>query len=111
MYRCREARRAAGSIAIRCCRSCTTCSTTLSSTPPPENGSTFRWSPGAEEKIFRKFYRVDTALEAEVSGFGLGLAIARGLLRDQKGELKAVPADPGMQFIIQLPEEPEHGTV
>lgn len=67
--------------------------------------------PGAEEKIFRKFYRVDTALEAEVSGFGLGLAIARGLLRDQKGELKAVPADPGMQFIIQLPEEPEHGTV
>ena len=67
--------------------------------------------PGAEEKIFRKFYRVDTALEAEVSGFGLGLAIARGLLRDQKGELKPVPADPGMQFIIQLPEEPEHGTV
>lgn len=67
--------------------------------------------PGAEERIFRKFYRVDSALDAKVSGFGLGLAIARGLLRDQKGELKAVAADPGLLFILTLPGENEHGSL
>jgi len=66
--------------------------------------------PGSEERIFRKFYRVDSALDAKVSGFGLGLAIARGLLRDQKGDLKAVAADPGLLFILTLPGETEHGT-
>ena len=67
--------------------------------------------PGSEERIFRKFYRVDSALDAKVSGFGLGLAIARGLLRDQKGDLKAAAANPGLLFIITLPGETEHGTL
>jgi len=67
--------------------------------------------PGSEERIFRKFYRVDSALDANVSGFGLGLAIARGLLRDQKGDLKAAAANPGLLFIITLPGENEHGTL
>ncbi len=67
--------------------------------------------PGSEERIFRKFYRVDSALDAKVSGFGLGLAIARGLLRDQKGDLKAVAADPGLLFILTLPGETEHGSI
>ena len=67
--------------------------------------------PGSEEKIFRKFYRVDSALDAKVSGFGLGLAIARGLLRDQKGDLKAVAANPGLLFILTLPGENKHGSV
>lgn len=64
----------------------------------------------ARAKIFRKFYRVDTALEAVTSGFGLGLSIARNLMRDQKGDLKFVPASPGAAFIIVLPEDNCHGT-
>ena len=72
------------------------------------------YGPGIPEsartKIFRKFYRVDATLEAKSSGFGLGLPIARGLMRDQKGDLKFIPASPGAAFIIVLPEENQHGS-
>lgn len=63
------------------------------------------------EKIFRKFYRVDNSLTAEVSGFGLGLAIARQLMRDQGGDLLLGRKSPGAEFLIVLPEESQNGTV
>ena len=83
------------------------------------NGSRYEitlrdYGPGIPEsaraKIFRKFYRIDTVLEAKSSGFGLGLPIARNLMRDQKGDLIFTPASPGAAFIIVLPEELRHGT-
>jgi signal transduction histidine kinase len=62
--------------------------------------------PGAAgEKIFQKFYRADTSLTGKTGGFGLGLSISRGLLRDQGGDLKFAAADPGAEFIIILPED------
>ncbi len=60
---------------------------------------------GSAEKLFQKFYRVNTELNSKTSGFGLGLSISRGLLRDQGGDLKFVHASPGAGFIIILPEE------
>ena len=65
----------------------------------------------AAEKIFRKFYRVDNSLTAEVSGFGLGLAIARQLMRDQGGDLLLVRKSPGAEFLIVLPKGNANGTV
>ncbi len=58
----------------------------------------------SREKIFRKFYRVDDALTAGTGGFGLGLAIARQLMRDQGGDLSCRDATPGCEFLIHFPE-------
>ncbi len=58
----------------------------------------------AREKIFCKFYRCDDSLTVETSGSGLGLTIARKLMRDQGGDLTCVAAGTGgAEFIITLP--------
>jgi signal transduction histidine kinase len=62
--------------------------------------------PAAErERIFKEFYRVDRALTAPVRGSGLGLTIARRLLRDLGGDVVCLPrAGGGSLFRIILPE-------
>jgi signal transduction histidine kinase len=47
------------------------------------------------EKIFEKFYRLDQSLTARVPGSGLGLSIARRLLRDLGGDLVCLPREGG----------------
>jgi len=55
------------------------------------------------EKIFEKFYRLDQSLTARVPGSGLGLSIARRLLRDLGGDLVCLPrAGGGACFRIIL---------
>lgn len=65
-----------------------------------------RGVPASErEKIFREFYRVDRALTAPVRGSGLGLTIARRLLRDLGGDIVCLPrSGGGSLFRIILPE-------
>ena len=62
--------------------------------------------PAAErERIFREFYRVDESLSAPVRGSGLGLTIARRILRDLGGDVVHVPREGGGSvFRITLPE-------
>ncbi len=43
---------------------------------------------GDEERIFERFYRVDSSLASTTSGSGLGLCIARALSRGMGGDLK-----------------------
>lgn len=50
---------------------------------------------GLCEKIFENFYRMDESLTARVPGSGLGLSIARRLLRDLGGDLLCLPRDGG----------------
>lgn len=45
------------------------------------------------EKIFENFYRMDASLTAHVPGSGLGLSIARRLLRDLGGDLLCLPRE------------------
>ncbi|MEI7899782.1 MAG: HAMP domain-containing sensor histidine kinase [bacterium] len=47
------------------------------------------------EKIFENFYRMNASLTARVPGSGLGLSIARRLLRDLGGDLLCLPRDGG----------------
>lgn len=49
----------------------------------------------SRKKLFRKFYRGDDSLTAETRGSGLGLSIARGLMRDQGGDLTYAPREGG----------------
>lgn len=61
--------------------------------------------PASEQKrIFNQFHRVDNALTCNSAGCGLGLSIARRLLRDLHGELRYRPRDGGGAcFVMELP--------
>jgi signal transduction histidine kinase len=57
-----------------------------------------------QERIFAMFHRVDDSITARLPGAGLGLSIARRLLRDQEGDLHYVPNAPcGASFVASLP--------
>lgn len=59
---------------------------------------------GAAKKIFNKFYRVDDRLTTRVKGTGLGLTIARAIMREHGGEVSYQPREGGGScFSISMP--------
>ncbi|SNC60543.1 Signal transduction histidine kinase [Marinobacter sp. es.048] len=63
--------------------------------------------PEAErERVFEPFYRLEHSRSRETGGAGLGLAIARTLIRGMGGEvrLSAGPGDQGLQVSVTLPK-------
>ncbi len=57
-----------------------------------------------QERIFQMFHRVDDSITSKLPGAGLGLSIARRLLRDQEGDLNYEPNEPrGSSFVATLP--------
>jgi len=69
-------------------------------------------SDAYRERIFEQFHRVDDSLTAKQQGSGLGLSIARRILRDLGGDLVYRPGkDGGSCFVATLPvhkEQEEH---
>ncbi len=60
--------------------------------------------PGEEEKIFQRFYRVKNE-ERSIPGVGLGLAVARELVRGQGGDIRLSPTPGGgSTFTLLLPK-------
>ncbi len=63
------------------------------------------------ERIFDRFFRVESSRtrgEAGVGGHGLGLSIAREIVRAHRGTLTVEPSEPGwviFQFVIPLCED------
>jgi signal transduction histidine kinase len=56
------------------------------------------------EKVFQAFYRVDDSLSSGIQGTGLGLTIARRIVRDLGGDLVCKPRrGGGTDFVVQLP--------
>lgn len=55
------------------------------------------------EKVFDRFYRVDTARARDTGGAGLGLSIAKWAVEVQGGEIKVEDNRDGATFCIQLP--------
>jgi signal transduction histidine kinase len=59
--------------------------------------------PSHQALIFEKFHRVDNSLTADQAGSGLGLSIARRILRDLGGDLIFEPEkDGGSRFIARI---------
>jgi signal transduction histidine kinase len=59
---------------------------------------------GCEEKIFEQFYRAHDSLSSGVQGSGLGLTLARQIVRAHHGELRYERRETrGSCFIISLP--------
>lgn len=65
--------------------------------------------PGSlREKIFERFFRADDSLSSGQAGSGLGLTIARRLMRDQGGDVRLEPSSPGACFALHLPATPPY---
>ncbi|MBW1701795.1 MAG: hypothetical protein JRJ69_15505 [Deltaproteobacteria bacterium] len=65
--------------------------------------------PEHQSRIFKKFHRVDDTLTAQQPGSGLGLSIARRLLRDIDGDLLYEPRDSGGScFVVLVPCRSDH---
>ena len=59
------------------------------------------------QKVFDRFYRVDTSLTQRAGGTGLGLAICKGFVEAHEGQVWIETAAPGTIFNFSLPVEPE----
>ena len=57
------------------------------------------------DKIFEKFYRVDSYIKSDVQGSGLGLYIAKNLAQKMQGEIKVVSSNEEkfVEFLVYLP--------
>lgn len=60
--------------------------------------------------VFEKFYRVDKARNRESGGFGLGLAICKGLVEEHNGRIFFTKVKEGTKLVMQLPLYEENGT-
>lgn len=58
-------------------------------------------------RLFRRFYRASTALEARIPGTGLGLVITRTIVERHHGTIAVADSvGPGTTFVVRLPREP-----
>ena len=58
-------------------------------------------APKDLERIFDRFYRVDSSHNREVEGFGLGLSIAKNIADAHKGKI-LVSSEPGEETIFRV---------
>lgn len=55
------------------------------------------------QKIFERFYRVDTARNSEDNHYGLGLAIAKAIVNSHKGKIDVICYDGLVEFKVEIP--------
>lgn len=62
------------------------------------------------DKIFTRFYRVESSRSSETGGSGLGLAIAHSIILLHGGTVSANSSEDGTKFTIELFNEPNNPT-
>lgn len=60
-------------------------------------------SKADKEKIFERFYRVDDAQSTNNKNYGLGLSIAKNIVKSHKGKIKVWCYDGKVEFQVFLP--------
>jgi signal transduction histidine kinase len=58
------------------------------------------------QRIFQRFYRVESSRSSETGGSGLGLAIAQSIIEMHGGEISASSDESGTVFTVELRTEP-----
>ncbi len=63
--------------------------------------------PAADrDRLFERFYRADPSRSGRVEGVGLGLSLAREIIRAHRGELELESSEGGLTtFLLQLPAQ------
>ena len=63
-------------------------------------------APAEAKRIFKRFYRIQNLSTQKAKGTGLGLHIARSVVRKHKGEIRveSAGAGRGSEFIVKLPK-------
>lgn len=60
--------------------------------------------PDAEiEQVFAPFYRIEQSRSRQTGGVGLGLSIARAIIRHHGGDIVLSPNNPGLRASVTLP--------
>ncbi len=69
-------------------------------------------APDEAKRIFKRFYRIPNLSTQKAKGTGLGLHIARSVVKKHKGEIRvqSAGAGEGSEFIVRLPKT-ENGKV
>lgn len=62
-------------------------------------------SPKQQEQIFERFYRMDSARTGDDKHYGLGLAIAKAIVKTHHGHIKVQCYDGLVEFRIQIPAQ------
>jgi len=63
-------------------------------------------APENLERIFERFYRVDSSRDRETGGYGLGLSIASSIVKQHKGKIYAKSkVGEFTSFIIEIPQQ------
>lgn len=57
---------------------------------------------GGEEKIFERFYRIDKSRNRSEGRYGLGLAIAKSIVEQHKGQISASSANGRTTFCVRF---------
>lgn len=64
--------------------------------------------PNEQERIFDRFYQIDSSLTRKAQGSGIGLNIARELVRLHRGDIRVTSAEgDGSRFRVVLPKDPD----
>lgn len=58
---------------------------------------------GLTEQVFTPFFRIEDSRNQETGGVGLGLSIARNIVRNHGGDIRLVNREGGLQAIVTLP--------
>jgi signal transduction histidine kinase len=59
--------------------------------------------PNLAEQVFVPFFRVEDSRNRETGGVGLGLSIARSIVRNHGGDIRLINGSSGLRAIISLP--------
>lgn len=64
-------------------------------------------APAEAKRIFKRFYRIPNLSTQKAKGTGLGLHIARSVVKKHKGEIRVESAGAGLgsEFIVRLPKQ------
>ena len=63
-------------------------------------------APEDLERVFERFYRVDDSRDRETGGYGLGLSIARSIVKQHKGKIYArSKVGSFTSFIVEIPQQ------
>jgi signal transduction histidine kinase len=65
---------------------------------------------GAKEQVFAPFFRIENSRNRETGGVGLGLSIARTIVRHHGGDINLTNQETGLRATIRLPLDNENLT-